>query len=104
MDEPVEVSSDRVRQTSGLETLRNLISPYLHRMDREIRDAEAWQKPVQETRNVSLTLLAFLGLGLMSLLWCSSWLAMRHILDKSVPVEDVDLLWLVAEQAKAFQQ
>ena len=103
MDEPVEVSSDRVRQTSGLETLRNLISPYLHRMDREIRDAEAWQKPVQETRNVSLTLLAFLGLGLMSLLWCSSWLAMRHILDKSVPVEDVDLLWLVAEQAKAFQ-
>jgi beta-lactamase regulating signal transducer with metallopeptidase domain len=103
MDESIEGSSDRMRQTSGLEALRNLISPYLHRMDREIRDAEAWQKPVQETRNVSMTLLALLGLGLMSLLWCSSWLAMRHILHQSTPVEDNDLLGLVAEQAKAFQ-
>jgi beta-lactamase regulating signal transducer with metallopeptidase domain len=103
MDEPIGDSSDRVRQTSGLEALRNLISPYLHRMDREIRDAEAWQKPVQETRNVSLTLLAFLGLGVMSLMWSTSWLSMRHILHQSTPVEDNDLLGLVSEQAKAFQ-
>ena len=70
---------------------------------REIRDAETWQQPVQKTRNVSLMLLALTGLGLMSLLWCSSWLAMRHILRRSIPVEDDDLLRLVAEQSKAFR-
>lgn len=100
---PAGTGSNRVSQTSGLEILRNLISPYLHRMDREIRDVEAWQQPVQKTRNVSLMLLALMGLGLMSLLWCSSWLAMRHILRKSISVQDDDLIGLVAEQSKAFR-
>lgn len=103
IDEPVGNGGDRMRQTSGLELFRNLISPYLHRIDREIRDAESWQKPGNENRNVSLILLSLIGLGLMSLLWCSCWLAMRHILHKSIPVEDADLLGLVTEQAKAFR-
>lgn len=87
---------------SGLDGLRSMISRYIQRMDREVRDAEVWQQPVAKARNVSLLLFLSTGLVVMSLLWCSSWFYMKRILGCSRAIEDRNILDLIAMQAVAF--
>ena len=87
---------------SSLVTIRQFISKYLHRVDREVRDAEVWQRPVAKVRNVSLLMFAVVGLGAMSLLWCSSWFYMRRILRCSQPVYDQGMLELISSQSRGF--
>jgi len=87
---------------SGLNAIHYWISRYLQRMDREVRDAEEWQRPVVRARNFSLLLIVVLGLSGMSILWLTSWIYMRRVLRCSQPITDVALLSFIDLQAKRF--
>ena len=86
----------------ALDAMRSFLSRSLQRVDREVREAEAWQQPVAMTRNVSLLLFLLLGLVAMSLLWCSSWLYMRRVLRCSESVQDHSVVEFIAAQAREF--
>ena len=82
--------------------IRTFVSQYLRHVDREVRGAEAWQKPVARARNFSALLFLWVGLGFMSMLWCSGWLYMRRVLRCSQPVLDLSVLNFVASRAREF--
>ena len=101
----VQMEAEEVIASAGareFDALRTWISQSLRLVDREVRGAEAWQKPVSAVRNYSLLLLGLTGLSAMSLLWCSSWLYMQRILRRSQRVEDQSILTLVASQSLGF--
>ncbi len=87
---------------NGLDAVRTFLSKYLRRVDREVRDAEAWQQPVSKARNYSILIFVSTGLIAMSLLWCTSWFYMKRILRSSLRVVDPGMLCLIATQARGF--
>jgi beta-lactamase regulating signal transducer with metallopeptidase domain len=104
-DARVQMEAEDVIAPAGareFDALRTWISQSLRLVDREVRGAEAWQKPVSAVRNYSLLILVLTGLSAMSLLWCSSWLYMQRILRCSQRVEDQSILTFVASQARGF--
>jgi hypothetical protein len=93
------------RPAGGLiafQSLRNLLSQALERVDYRVRQAEEWQQPLAVARNYSLGSVVLVGLSAMSLLWCSSWFYIRRVLKSSRGIEDASILGLVASHARAF--
>ncbi len=84
------------------QSLRNLLSRALERVDLEVRLAEEWQQPLAAARNYGIGFFLLVGLSAMSLLWCSSWLYVRRVLKSSQPLDDTNILSLVASHARAF--
>ncbi len=101
-DQSESANSKTAIGPNRFDAIRNFLSLYLQRVDREVREAEVWQQPVAKARNFSLLLIVLSGLGAMSLLWCSSWLFMRRVLRCSQLVNDRHILNLVASQAREF--
>lgn len=94
--------SFQATETSRFPSIRELLSRALERVDYEVRLAEEWQQPIAAARNYSLGTLVLVGLCAMSLLWCSSWLYIRRILKTSSPIDDAEILSLVATHSQAF--
>ena len=95
-------SASPARSTGTLFAIREILSQALEFVDLEVRQVEAWQRPMSPVGGAGVRVFMLIGLCAMALLWCSSWLYIRRVLRSSRKIDDADILNLVATHAKAF--
>ena len=95
-------SASPARSISTLFAIREVLSQALEFVDLEVRQVEAWQRPMSPAGGAGVRVFLLIGLCAMALLWCSSWLYIRRILRSSREIHDADILSLVSIHANAF--
>ncbi len=86
-----------------LNSVHLLVSRALLRFDRHVRESQDSETPVPRPSTKSFMLALIAGMVLMMLLWLSSWLYLRRVFRRSVPINDPAMLSLVDEYSRGFE-